>query len=252
MLQDLILAAVNGALKMADDKTNQAMNKLQGGMGGFPACSENNGPAASSDWAEGGLLSTSARSDSPDQEGVAMLRKSLSGDRQSLQSPLQLLPGNEAGAADAASRGVSSGCGKAAGTYEYLYFHLMGEPLLHPQLAELLGIAEELGFQVMITTNGTLLPERGAPAALLRAVHKVNLSLQSFEANAAGDLESYLEGCIGFCQEAAEQGILCEFRLWNQGRAGRQNRRDPCAGGSFPRPLGATAATGKAGGAGLA
>ncbi len=36
MLQDLILAAVNGALKMADDKTNQAMNKLQGGMGGFP------------------------------------------------------------------------------------------------------------------------------------------------------------------------------------------------------------------------
>ena len=36
MLQDLVLAAVNGALKMADDKTNQAMAKLQGGMGGFP------------------------------------------------------------------------------------------------------------------------------------------------------------------------------------------------------------------------
>ena len=36
MLQDLILAAVNGALKMADDKTSEAMSKLQGGMGGFP------------------------------------------------------------------------------------------------------------------------------------------------------------------------------------------------------------------------
>ena len=36
MLQDLILAAVNGALKMADDKTSESMNKLQGGMGGFP------------------------------------------------------------------------------------------------------------------------------------------------------------------------------------------------------------------------
>ena len=36
MLQDLILAAVNGALKMADDKTNESMAKLQGGMGGFP------------------------------------------------------------------------------------------------------------------------------------------------------------------------------------------------------------------------
>ena len=36
MLQDLILAAVNGALKMADDKTNESMAKLQGGLGGFP------------------------------------------------------------------------------------------------------------------------------------------------------------------------------------------------------------------------
>ncbi len=36
MLQDLILAAVNGALKMADDKTSESMSKLQGGMGGFP------------------------------------------------------------------------------------------------------------------------------------------------------------------------------------------------------------------------
>ncbi len=36
MLQDLVLAAVNGALKAADDKTSQAMAKLQGGLGGFP------------------------------------------------------------------------------------------------------------------------------------------------------------------------------------------------------------------------
>ena len=37
MLQDMVLAAVNGALKECDDKTSEAMNKLQGGMGmGFP------------------------------------------------------------------------------------------------------------------------------------------------------------------------------------------------------------------------
>ena len=40
MLQDMILAAVNGALKLADDKTSQAMAKLNGGLPGFPACSE--------------------------------------------------------------------------------------------------------------------------------------------------------------------------------------------------------------------
>lgn len=36
MLQDLILTAVNGALKKADEQTSKAMNKLQGGLGGFP------------------------------------------------------------------------------------------------------------------------------------------------------------------------------------------------------------------------
>ena len=36
MLQDLILAAVNGALKAADDKTSQSMAKLNGGLPGFP------------------------------------------------------------------------------------------------------------------------------------------------------------------------------------------------------------------------
>lgn len=33
MLQDLILAAVNGALKASEEKTNSSMAKLQGGMG---------------------------------------------------------------------------------------------------------------------------------------------------------------------------------------------------------------------------
>ena len=36
MLPDLILTAVNGAIKLADDETSKAMNKLQGGLGGFP------------------------------------------------------------------------------------------------------------------------------------------------------------------------------------------------------------------------
>ena len=35
MLQDLIVAAVNGAIKLADDETNKAMSKLQGGLGGL-------------------------------------------------------------------------------------------------------------------------------------------------------------------------------------------------------------------------
>ena len=35
MLQDLVLAAVNGVLKVADEETSKAMSKLQGGLGGL-------------------------------------------------------------------------------------------------------------------------------------------------------------------------------------------------------------------------
>ena len=36
MLQDLIIAAVNEALRKADDMVNSEMGKITGGMGGFP------------------------------------------------------------------------------------------------------------------------------------------------------------------------------------------------------------------------
>ncbi len=113
---------------------------------------------------------------------------------------------------------------KLRGHTDYLYFHLMGEPLLHPNLAQLLKIAGELGFRVMITTNGTLLPDRGALLLASRAVHKVNISLQSFEANLVGSLENYLRGCVDFVKAASERGILCEFRLWNRGGLDARNR----------------------------
>lgn len=99
---------------------------------------------------------------------------------------------------------------------EYLYLHLMGEPLLHPQLAELLALAEELRFRVMITTNGTLLEDCGALLYNSPAVEKVSVSVHSFEGNeGCGELERYLNICIRFAQKAAEAGKRCVLRLWN-------------------------------------
>ncbi len=107
--------------------------------------------------------------------------------------------------------------GKLRAHTEYLYFHLMGEPLLHPELETLLQIAHELGFKVMLTTNGTLLPKRQELLLRAAALHKVNISLQSFEANNGGELTDYLKGCIDYAAAAAGAGKLCEFRLWNRG-----------------------------------
>ena len=61
----------------------------------------------------------------------------------------------------------------------HLYFHLMGEPLLHPALPELLQTADALDFRVNITTNGTLLPQRSKLLAAAPAVRKVSISLHS-------------------------------------------------------------------------
>lgn len=89
---------------------------------------------------------------------------------------------------------------KLRGHTAYLYLHVMGEPLLHPQLEEILAIARQLDFRVCITTNGTLLPRRGHALA---GVHKVSVSLHSFEGNdRAEGLEAYLSGVWDFCRRA--------------------------------------------------
>lgn len=120
---------------------------------------------------------------------------------------------------------------------EYLYLHLMGEPLLHPQLRELLCIAEGLGFKVIITTNGTLLPGRGTMLLESPAVHKINISLQSFEGSGGESLENYLSGCADFAAAAGECGKLCVLRLWNSGGFETLNPRIRAElAGRFPQP----------------
>lgn len=105
---------------------------------------------------------------------------------------------------------------------QYLYLHVMGEPLLHPELGQLLDIAEELRFRVLITTNGTLLPRAGG-MLLHPVVHKVAVSLHSFEGNDGGEMRSYLEGVWAFAEKATSAGKLVALRLWNEGGAESRN-----------------------------
>ena len=101
---------------------------------------------------------------------------------------------------------------------DYLYYHLMGEPLLHPQLSDFLKISKELGYKSIITTNGTLLKEKGDSILKTQALHKVSISLHSFEVNTLNiSLQEYLEDCFDFCKKAAEYGVYAVMRLWNQG-----------------------------------
>ena len=106
---------------------------------------------------------------------------------------------------------------------DYLYFHLMGEPLCHAQLEEFLALAGEAGFRVILTTNGTLLPLRQELLLRSPALHKVNISLHAFEANDLPvSFSEYLAGCFAF-GKAAEGKVIVNYRLWNSGGSDSRN-----------------------------
>ena len=106
---------------------------------------------------------------------------------------------------------------------DYLYFHLMGEPLIHPKLQRFLELAGEASFKVILTTNGTLLTKQQEMLLNSPALHKVNISLHAFEANdLAIPFHDYLAGCFKF-GKAAEGKKLISYRLWNQGGQDEKN-----------------------------
>lgn len=106
--------------------------------------------------------------------------------------------------------------GKLAGKAKYLYFHLMGEPTLHPLLPHFIRTARDKGFLPMVTTNGSLLHEKGD--ALLSALpYKISISLHAPEANAAFSADGYWESCVSFAKEAAARGCIVALRIWNLG-----------------------------------
>ena len=108
------------------------------------------------------------------------------------------------------------------GKASFLYFHVMGEPLLHPNLCDFITIANGKGFKTVLTTNGTLLHR--SMSIIDTHPHKVQISLHSHEGNARGELETYINQVIDFSLKAASQGTCVVLRLWNKG--GRESENE--------------------------
>lgn len=106
---------------------------------------------------------------------------------------------------------------KLSGRIPYMYLHLMGEPTIHPRLPEILDISQKCGFKTIITTNGTTLKDRAGVLLGAGKPYKISISLHSFEANSKGEpnMDEYLDSCFEFAAEAAKEGVICVFRLWN-------------------------------------
>ena len=111
---------------------------------------------------------------------------------------------------------------KLEGKTKFIYYHLMGEPLTHPELPEFIKMAGESGYKSIITTNGTLLDRRG-DELLAAGLHKVNISLHSFEDGSDEAYEKYVTSLANFANNAARVGVIVVFRLWNKGFDGGRN-----------------------------
>ena len=113
---------------------------------------------------------------------------------------------------------------KISGFTNYIYYHLMGEPLTHKKLPEFLHIAKKRGFKSMLTTNGTMLKKCG-DKILDAGIHKVNISVHSFENGTEEQFEDYIKNLVEFAIKANNQGVIVVFRLWNNGfDNGRNNK----------------------------
>ena len=96
----------------------------------------------------------------------------------------------------------------------YIYLHVLGEPLLHPQLDEILNIAESTGLNINITTNGGLLKQKKR-ILLKHSIRQINISLHDAEENIIPEnWRNYLKTALDFATELAPKTYIC-LRLWN-------------------------------------
>ncbi len=126
---------------------------------------------------------------------------------------------------------------KIRGYTDYIYFHLLGEPLCHPELENFLNLAENMGFKVIITTNGTLLGKNKDVLLRSNSHYKTVISLHSFEANDSKiPFEEYLKGCFEYAKSAENKKVVV-LRLWNNG--GKNSLNDKILNtleNYFPKP----------------
>jgi len=91
---------------------------------------------------------------------------------------------------------------------DYIYLHVKGEPLLHPQVIEFIKEAEKYHLKVNLTTNGTLFERYAKELGKCNNLNKINFSLHSENAK-----ENYLEDIFDNCKYLSPKTTII-YRLW--------------------------------------
>ncbi|MDO4996261.1 MAG: SPASM domain-containing protein [Bacilli bacterium] len=91
---------------------------------------------------------------------------------------------------------------------DYIYLHVKGEPLLHPELDKIIDLANTHNLKVNITTNGTLLKDKINILVNKPNLNKINISLHS-ENNKPNYLEEIFEVRDNYLKDKT---VI--YRLW--------------------------------------
>lgn len=89
---------------------------------------------------------------------------------------------------------------------DYIYLHVKGEPLLHPDLEEILNLCEKYHKKVNITTNATLLKEKEKILSH-KAIRQINLSLHS-----ENEKKDYLKEIFNVVDKLEDKNVV--YRFW--------------------------------------
>jgi radical SAM protein with 4Fe4S-binding SPASM domain len=117
---------------------------------------------------------------------------------------------------------------KIQGHTKYIYLHVKGEPLLHPQLSEMLDLCHENKINVVLVTNGTLLAERGELLLTKPALRQINISLHCFsELQEKKNKNDYIKVVLAFARKTiSKTDKLISLRLWNYEKDNRSRHPD--------------------------
>lgn len=91
---------------------------------------------------------------------------------------------------------------------DYVYLHVKGEPLLHPELEEIFKICSNNKIWVNITTNGTLLKQREDILLNSDCIRQINVSLHS-----ENKVSTYFGDIFSTCKKLSKK-IYISYRLW--------------------------------------
>ena len=100
-----------------------------------------------------------------------------------------------------------------------VYFHVLGEPTLHPGFVHYLKKLEQTPLKLTLTTNGTTIERNGQQILASPAVRQVNFSTHAYAELPRETAERYLQNVLDFCRIATVErpDLYINLRLWNVG-----------------------------------